>query len=97
MKRILIVEPLELVTEVLPKILHGGGPEAVVTLLIGIIAFFWLERKRLLKLVEKNEDNLMVRDHRIAKILDDYNEGNKTLTEAFTQLRIVLAEMKGKM
>jgi hypothetical protein len=91
------VEPLEIITSILPKILQGGGPEVVITLLLGIIAFFWIERKRLLKLVEKNEDNLTLRDNRISKILDDYNEGNKTLTEAFTQLRIVLAEIKGKM
>ena len=45
----------------------------------------------------KNEDYLDIRDKRIEKILDDYKAGNQTLSEAFTQLRILLAEIKGKL
>ena len=80
----------QIITHMIPQLLAGGGPQVVILLLMGIVAFFWFERKRLL-------DEIKRKDDKIEKIIDDYQKGNTTLTDAFTQLRIVLAEIRAKL
>ncbi len=86
-----------IITNIIPQLLAGGGPQIVMILLLVMITALFFERKRLLGQVEKKELDLATKDDRIIKILDDYKDGNKTLTEAFTQLRLLLAEIKGKL
>ena len=50
---------------------------------------FW-DRIRLIKELEKKEAKL-------DKVIDDYYKGNISLTEALNGLKIVLAEIKGKL
>ena len=87
----------KVLTNIIPQLLAGGGPQVVIILLGVMIAALFFERRRLLALVEKKESEIGLKDDRIEKVLEDYNQGNKTLTEAFTQLRILLAEIKGRM
>jgi len=84
------VNPAQIITQTIPQLLAGGGPQVVILMLMGVIAFFWFERKRLL-------DEVKRKDEKIDKIIEDYQNGNTTLTDAFTQLRIVLAEIRAKL
>lgn len=87
----------KIITNIIPQLLAGGGPQIVMLLLLVMIGALFFERRRLLSLVDKKESEIGLKDARIEKVLEDYNQGNKTLTEAFTQLRILLAEIKGKL
>lgn len=91
------MNPTSIITSIIPQLLAGGGPQIVIILLMLMIAALFFERGRLLKLVDKKEEDLLTKDKKIEKVLDDYKTGNTTLTEAFTQLRILLAEIKGKL
>lgn len=91
------MNPTSIVTSIIPQILAGGGPQVVALLLMIMIAALFFERSRLLKLIDKKEGDLALKDKQIEKILDDYKTGNMTLTEAFTQLRVLLAEIKGRL
>jgi hypothetical protein len=91
------VNPTSIITSVIPQLLAGGGPQVVILLLLVMLAAFFFERKRLLGLVEKKEAEIDKKDTKIEKVINDYQTGNTTLTEAFTQLRILLAEIKGKL
>ena len=84
------MNPAQIITQMIPQLLSGGGPQVVILMLMGVIAFFWFERKRLL-------DEVKRKDEKIDKIIEDYQNGNTTLTDAFTQLRIVLAEIRAKL
>ena len=84
------MNPAQIITQTIPQLLAGGGPQVVILMLMGVIAFFWFERKRLL-------DEVKRKDEKIDKIIEDYQNGNTTLTDAFTQLRIVLAEIRAKL
>ncbi len=67
----------------------GGGPSAIIfILLIIIFALVW-DRNRLVKEIDKKDD-------RINKIVDDYTRGNLTLASALDSLKSVLYEIKSK-
>lgn len=70
--------------------LLSGGPGAVMILLVAIIGWLLLDRKSL-------KDENIRKDAKFDKILDDYYRGNITITEALNSLKIVLAEIKGKL
>ena len=89
------MNPTSIITSIIPQLLAGGGPQVVILLLMVMLAALFLERTRLLKLVDKKEGDIAVKDKQIEKVLEDYKTGNMTLTEAFTQLRILMAEIKG--
>ena len=66
----------------------GGGPQAVIAILMLIIVVLVLDRKRLVKEIEK-------KDEKLEKIVDDYYKGNLTLTEALNSMKLLLYELKG--
>jgi hypothetical protein len=68
----------------------GGGPQAIIAVLIIFILILWFERKRLLAEIEKKDD-------KIDRIIEDYTKGNVTLSEALNSLKFVLFEIKGKL
>lgn len=70
--------------------LFNGGSEAVITILVCIIAFLLWEIKRL-------RENEKSREEKLDKIVDDYHKGNLTIAEAMNSLRYVLAEVKGRI
>lgn len=71
-------------------ILADGGATAIICILFLIVAFLFWDRLRLLKDLDK-------KDEKMEKIIEDYYRGNITLTEALNELRIILAEIKGKL
>jgi predicted HTH domain antitoxin len=68
----------------------NGGPGAIVGLLLAFIVILLWDRRNLVAKIDQKEAKL-------EKIIDDYYKGNVTLTEALNNLRIVLAEIKGKL
>lgn len=80
----------EFIDYILPHLMTANGPEVVILMLTTILIFFWFERKRLM-------EDIVNKDKKLDKIIEDYQEGNTTLTDAFTQLRIVLAEIKASL
>jgi predicted Holliday junction resolvase-like endonuclease len=70
--------------------LFKGGPEAIIALLILIIAALFIEIRRLRTEIKSREEKL-------DKIVDDYHKGNLTIAEAMNSLKFVLAEIKGKL
>ncbi len=81
---------MDAIFEKLMLALLGGGPTAIIAVLIIAIFALAMERKRLLKEIEKKDD-------KIDKIIDDYYKGNMTISEAFNSLKLVLFEIKGKL
>ncbi|RYF06452.1 MAG: hypothetical protein EOO77_26865 [Oxalobacteraceae bacterium] len=81
---------MESIFEKLVVALLGGGPQGLIAILCLIIALLIVDRKRILKEVER-------KDEKIEKIVDDYYTGNKTLGEALTSLKLVLIEIKAKI
>ena len=81
---------MDTIIEKLLEALLGGGPMAIIAVLMIVIGALVMERKRLLKEIEKKDD-------KIDKIIDDYYKGNMTISEAFNSLKLVLFEIKGKL
>jgi hypothetical protein len=81
---------LESIFEKLIGALLGGGPQAMIAILCLIIGLLILDRRRILKEVER-------KDEKIERIVDDYYTGNKTLGEALTSLKLVLIEIRSKL
>lgn len=81
---------MDSIIEQLLLALVSGGPNAIIAVLVLAIIMLVLERRRLLKKLDKNEE-------KIDKIIDDYYKGNMTLSEALNSLKLVLYEIKGKL
>lgn len=76
---------------ILNLITSGKNGVQVIPIIMGLIIWHLLEeRKKLLKEIEK-------KDIRIDGIIDDYHNGNLTLTEALNSLKLVLYEIKGRL
>lgn len=68
----------------------GGGTGALVALLIVIICLLLYDRRRILKDLER-------KDTKMEKIIDEYYQGNLSIIDALNGLKLVLAEIKGKL
>jgi len=71
-------------------IIINGGQHAIDFILFAIILILIHERNRLIKEINKKEE-------KIDKIIEDYYEGNLTLSEALNSLKLVLYEIKGRI
>jgi hypothetical protein len=81
---------VEAIFEKLLTVLLSGGPQAIISILLGIIVLLLLDRRRLTAEVAR-------KDEKIEKIVEDYNKGNMTISQALAALREVLIEIKGKL
>ncbi len=68
----------------------GGGPHAIIIILILFIIGLLYDRTRILK-------ELHNKDEKISNIVDSYYKGNISLTEALNNLKNVLYEIRGKL
>ena len=78
-----------IITTILTTII-GGGPGAIVAILIGIIGFLLWDRRNLTKNIKEKED-------KFDKIVQDYHSGQITITEAITSLKMILIEIKSAL
>jgi hypothetical protein len=76
--------------KLLITVVTDGGPGGIVALLLVFIGILIWDRHRLVQEIEK-------KDTKLEKIIDDYYKGHLTITEALNGLKIVLAEIKGKL
>jgi hypothetical protein len=70
--------------------IQHGGMAGVVSILLGFIILLIYDRHRL-------ESEIVKKDEKIEKIVENYYQGNITITEALHSLRLVLTEIKGKL
>jgi len=76
---------------ILSIITNGKNGVQAIPIIMGLIIWHLLEeRKKMLADIEK-------KDKRIDSIIDDYHNGNLTLTEALNSLKLVLYEIKGRL
>lgn len=81
---------LESLIEKLVGALLGGGPQAIIAILLLVITWLVVERRRLIKEIERKDD-------RIDKIVDDYHKGNMSLAEALNGLKLILYDVKARI
>lgn len=81
---------VDTIIEKLLLALFNGGPQAIIAVLLMVIIGLFLERRRLL-------GELLKKDEKIDKIIDDYYKGNMTLSDALNSLKSVLYEIKSKL
>ena len=81
---------MEDIIKLLLSAVQDGGPGAIIALLLVFIGILIWDRKRLVQDIEK-------KDNKLERIIDDYYKGHLTITEALNGLKIVLAEIKGKL
>lgn len=81
---------MDTIIEKLLLALFNGGPQAIIAVLLMVIIGLFLERRRLL-------GELLKKDEKIDKIIDDYYKGNMTLSDALNSLKSVLYEIKSKL
>lgn len=70
--------------------LFQGGPEAIIAILILVTILLLWERKRLLDLIARREE-------KIDAIVENYYQGNMTLTEALNGVKAVMQEVRLKL
>ena len=83
---------MDKIIELIVSALFGGGPPELLVIAGLLIAVGALlkERRRLQVEIKKKDD-------KIDKIIDDYYQGNKTLSETLCGLKSALHEIKGKI
>lgn len=84
----------ETISALIQKILAGGNTSVISVLIInllgcaGVIRFLMMDRSRLLSLVKESDEKYLT-------LLDKYHESTNSMITAITELRVVLAEIKG--
>jgi hypothetical protein len=85
----------------LANILIDGGSAAVVVLLLLAIAWLIADRRRVLKKLASAEQELLdevhARDLKLDNLTDSYFKTIMGITEALNGLKIVLAEINGRL
>jgi hypothetical protein len=85
----------------LANILIDGGSAAVVVLLLLAIAWLIADRRRVLKKLASEEQELLdevhARDLKLDNLTDSYFRTIMGITEALNGLKIVLAEINGRL
>lgn len=77
--------------------LMGGGPSSIIAGLILFIVLLLFERKRLMATIAKKDEDLLKKDDKIDKIIEDYYKGNMTLADALNGLKLVLFDIKSRL
>jgi len=80
---------MDIIEALLKQITNGGPGGIIAILLLVMLAVVW-DRHRTLKEVQK-------KDEKLDRIIEDYNEGLLTVTEAINGVKLVLAEIKAKI
>lgn len=83
---------IEALVEYLIKTIQGGGTTAEILCIVflAMVAYLWHENRSL-------KSQIAAKEEKIDKIMNDYQQGNLTLTEALNSLKLVLYEIKGKI
>ncbi|AUZ94860.1 hypothetical protein FDI40_gp048 [Agrobacterium phage Atu_ph07] len=71
-------------------VLNGGGSEAVIALLLIIVAYLGYSNYRL-------QQDFRNKDERTDKVVEDYHTSNSILTEAIQRLNQLISEIKNKL
>lgn len=78
------------VLSLLAKAVLAGGPLAIITLLIGFIAYLLISQLALNKKLDQREQKL-------DELMDSSTEATKAMTEAICDLRVTISEIKGTL
>jgi hypothetical protein len=77
--------------------LVSGGPQSIIAGLVLFIVLLLFERKRLMATITKKDEDLLKKDDKIDKIIEDYYKGNMTLADALNGLKVVLFDIKSRL
>lgn len=86
--------------EALAKIVESilaGGPNAVIAILVLFLFVTLLVIRALHASNKEKEQALREKEERTEKLLENYYEANKTITEALNSVQIALIEIKSKL
>lgn len=78
------------IIDLIIKFVSDGGQGVIVGILLGIIAHLYHERNEVIKEVKE-------KDEKIQKLIEENHKGTLAVTEALHGIRLVLAEIKGKI
>lgn len=72
----------------------AGGPIAIISILLGFIAFLIYDR---LKLIKSESEKSIQYKKDLEAILEKYHQGQINLIEAFNEIKLILAKLEGKL
>jgi hypothetical protein len=85
---------MEKILQMLLEALLAGGPIAIMSLLLGIIAFLIWDR---LKLISSIKEHSSTYKKDLENLLEKYHQGQINLIQAFNEIKIILAKLEGKL
>ena len=87
---------MEFLISILNAITEGGSGAMVAVLLL-IIVLLIFGMKYMFKSLQKKEEIIEQKEAKTEKLIENYYEANKTVTQALNSIHIALVEIKAKL
>lgn len=87
---------MDFINSIFEAILGGGSGAIVAILFFIIVAILWVIRF-MYRTIKHKDDVIEKKVERNEKLIKDYYEANKTVTEALNSIHIALIEIKAKL
>lgn len=72
----------------------AGGPGAIIALLLAFSGFLVWDRLKLIKAMKNNSTEYK---ESLKQVVENYHRGQISMIEAFSEIRIILAKIEGRL